>query len=192
MRVRAGKAEATQTVEVLADPRVNISMADRQAKFDLIQNVTQRVEVVAEAVDRIVRMRRVIDAALEQGRERNDDTVKQLRATASDLRKKLTTVADLFIAEPNRIQGLTRSSNTVSARLNSVRGSLTATWDAPNSTQTTYLRQAEALLESSLKEFNKVFNEDVPAFKQKVEAAKLSLFPEQEPLDMDWKPRRKE
>lgn len=192
VRVKAGGAEATQTVEVLPDPRTNIPMADRQAKFELIQKVTQRVEVVAEAVERIVRVRRSIDAALEQARDRNDDAVRQLRAAANDLRKKLTAVADLFIAEPNRVQGLTRTSNTVSAKLNSVRSSLTATWDAPNSTQLTNLRQAEAALEAALKEFNKVFSEDVPAFKQKVDAAKLTLFPEQEPLNMDWRPRRRE
>jgi len=192
VRVKAGGVEAMQTVEVLPDPRVNIPMADRQAKFELIQKVTQRIEVVAEAVDRIVRMRRSIDAALEQARERNDEPVRQLRTAADSLRKRLTAVADLFIAEPNRVQGLTRNVHTVSAKLMAVRSSLTASWDAPNSTQTTNLRQAEAALESALKEFNKVFSEDIPAFKQKVDAAKLTLFPEQEPLNMDWRPRRRE
>ncbi|HEY4611592.1 MAG TPA: hypothetical protein VII11_01250, partial [Bacteroidota bacterium] len=192
VRVKAGKNEATQTVEVLPDPRTPIPMADRLAKFDLIQKVAQRVEVAAEAVDRIITMRKTIDAVLEQARERNDDGAKALRTAANDLRKKLTAVADQFLAEQGRMQGLTRSSNTASAKLTSVLNGLNATWDAPNSTQQTYLRQAEAFLENALKEFNKVFSEDVPAFKQKVEAAKLTLFPEQEQLNIEWKPKPKE
>jgi photosystem II stability/assembly factor-like uncharacterized protein len=191
VRIRSGRNEATATVEVMPDPRVNIPMADRQAKFEMIQKVTQRIEVAAEAVDRIVRIRRTIDAVLEQAQGRNDETTRQLRTAATDLRKKLTSVADKFVDEPNRVQGLTRSANTVASKLNSVRGSLSDTWDAPNSTQQTYFRQAEVRLDAALKDFNKVFSEDVPAFKQKVEAAKLTLFPDQEPLNMDWKPARR-
>jgi hypothetical protein len=59
-------------------------------------------------------------------------------------------------------------------------------------TQLTSLRQAELIFEEALRDFNKVFSEAVPAYKAKVEQAKLSLFPEGDTLDVNWRPTKKE
>jgi hypothetical protein len=108
------------------------------------------------------------------------------------LKKKLTAVVDKFADEPDRVQGITRRPNTASARLGYVLRSLSSSWDAVTLTQETYRRQAEAILESALKEFNKLFAEDVAAYRSKVEAANLSMFPEAEALDVNWKPKKKD
>ena len=192
VRIKAGKVEASAPVEVLPDPRTTIAQGDRQAKMDLVKKVSQRLEVSAEAVDRIVAFRKTISAVLAQTQGRSDDKVKTLQGEAEKLRKKLSAVADQFIEEPNRVQGITRNPNTASVKLGSVLGSLRSSWDAPTSTQLTNLRQAEALLESALKDFNRVFAEDVPAFQKTVESAELKLFPDQKPLNLDWKPEKKE
>ena len=192
VRIKAGRAEASATVEVLPDPRTTITQRDRQAKMELMKKVSQRLEVAAEAVDRIVAFRKVISTVLTQAHDRSDDKVKSLRAEAEKVRKKLSNVADQFIEEPNRVQGITRNPRTVSVKLGSVLGSLRSSWDAPTSTQLTNLRQAESILESALKDFNKVFAEDVLAFQKTVESAELKLFPDQKPLDLDWKPEKKE
>jgi photosystem II stability/assembly factor-like uncharacterized protein len=190
VRIKADSHEATQTVQVLADPRLPVATGDRQKKQETLLHVAQRIEVAAEAVDRIVRMRRVIDAVLDQARERSDEPVRELRRAADDLRKKLTEIADKFLDEPSRVQGIVRNPNTASARLFTVMSRLNSSWDAPNAAEMTYLRQAEATLEAALKDFNAVFDADVAAFRQAVEGAKLSLFPDYQPLEMEW--RKKE
>ncbi len=187
IKIKAHKQEATQVVEVKADPRINVSPADRQKKFELQQTVARRIEVATEAIERIVKTRRAINAVLEQARERNDDTAKTIRKSANDLRKKLTDVADLFLEEPNRVQGITRSSQTVAAKLTFVSRSLASSWDPPTSTQMTYLRRAEAALQDALKAWNDLFAKDVVAFRQHVETAKLSTVPAYELLNMEWK-----
>ncbi|HWP82492.1 MAG TPA: hypothetical protein VNN76_07545 [Bacteroidota bacterium] len=187
IKIKAHQQEATQVVEVKPDPRINIPIADRQRKFALQQTVAQRIEVAAEAVERIVRTRRAINAVLDQMRERNDDTAKGIRKAANDLRKKLTDVADVFLEEPNRVQGLTRASHTVAAKLSFVARSLGSSWDPPTSTQMTYMREAEQALSEALKTWNKVFAEDVAAFRKQVEEARLASVPLFEPLDMEWK-----
>jgi hypothetical protein len=62
----------------------------------------------------------------------------------------------------------------------------------PIPTQLKYLRQVEATLENALKDFNRLFSEEVVAYKAKVEAAKPSPFPRNEPLDIDWRPKKKD
>ncbi|MEK6756409.1 MAG: hypothetical protein AABZ02_09700, partial [Bacteroidota bacterium] len=192
VRIKLGKLEATQTVDVLPDPRTSIPLEVRRQKYDAIVKVGERIEVVAEAVDRIQKTRKAIDFVLGQIKDRKDDTAKVLKKASEDLKKRLTTVADNFAQEPDRVQGIASRPNTASARLGYVFRSLSSSWDAITPTQETYLRQAEAILENALKEFNKAFAEDVAAYRSKVEAAKLSIFPESEALDVNWKPKKKE
>lgn len=192
VKIKVGKAEASQTVEVLPDPRTNIPLEARRQKFEIIKKVGERIEVVAEAVNQIQKARKTIGIILDQIKERKDTVAKNLRKTAEELKKKLTVVADKFVDEPNRIQGITRNPNTATARLSYVVRSLGSNWEVPTSTQMTYLRQAERILETTLQDYNKVISQDVAAFRTKVEGAKLSIFPEQQQLDMNWKPQKKE
>jgi hypothetical protein len=187
-----GKEETIQTVEVLPDPRVTIQMEARRQKYETILKVGGRLEVAAEAVDRIQKTRRAVDMVVSQVRDRRDEASRNLRKASTDLKKVLTKVADKFIDDPGTAQGLTRRPNTAAARLGSVLRSLGSSWDTPTSTQATNLRQAETILEDALKDFNKAFAEDVAAYKEKVEQAKLSLFPEGGALDLNWKPKKKE
>lgn len=187
IKIKAHRHEATQVVEVKPDPRISIPLAERMKKYEMQQLVAQRLEVAAEAVERIVKTRRAINTVLEQVRERNDDAARAIRRSANDLRSKLTEVADLFIEEPNRVQGITRATNTVAAQLSYVSRSLNSSWDPPTSTQMTYLRQAEEVLANALKAWNKVFSEDVAAFRKQVEDARITPIPTYEHLTMEWK-----
>jgi photosystem II stability/assembly factor-like uncharacterized protein len=190
IRLIAGKDTAAQTVQVIADPRVSISQEARKQKYDQIQAIYQRVGVASEAVDRIVKTRRAIDQTLELLRDKRDSTARALRQEAESLRAQLTRVADLFVDEPNRVQGITRNPKTVSALFGGVLGMMGSSWDAPTSTHTTYLRQANAKLEEALKEFNAVFSGPIQAFRTQVDTLRLSAYPAIESLNMDWKAKR--
>ena len=192
VRIKMGKQEVSETVEVLPDPRVAVDAAARQQKYEMTMKVGSRLEIAAEAVDRIQKTRKAIEAVLAEIKDRKDDTAKDLKNASADLKKSLTKVADKFIDDPGSTQGMTRRPNTAAARLGSVLRSLGSSWDAPTPTQLTYLRQAESTLEDALKDFNKVFTEAVPSYKAKVEQAKLSLFPEGDTLDLNWKPKKKD
>ncbi len=190
IRLIVGKDTAAQTVQVIADPRVSISQEARKQKYDQIQAIYQRVGVASEAVDRIVKTRRAIDQTLELLRDKRDSTARALRQEAESLRTQLTRVADLFVDEPNRVQGITRNPKTVSALFGGVIGMMGSSWEAPTSTHTTYLRQANAKLEDALNEFNAVFSGPVQAFRTQVDTLRLSAYPAIEPLNVDWKAKR--
>lgn len=192
VRIKLGKVEAVQTAEVLADPRASLALDERRQKYEAILSVGQRVEVVAEAIDRIQKTRKAIEYVLGQIKDRTDDTAKDLKNASEALKKKLTTVADQFADEPDRVQGMSRRPNTASARLGYVLRSLSSSWDAPTPTQNTYRQQAEVILENALKEFNDLFARDVAVYRSKVEAARLSVIPESEMLDVNWKPKKQE
>ena len=186
VKLKMGKEEVSQTVEVLFDPRVSFTADARRQKLEMLLKVGQRIEVVTEVYQRIERANRSVEVVMNHVRDRKDDAANELRRIGTDLKKSLSRVSDLFI-EPQGRQGIFRSDDQAVARLNNVLRSLNSTFDAPTDAQSTNFRQAEAALESALKEFNSVFTRDVAAFKQKVQAANVSIVPEGEALDVNWK-----
>ena len=91
---------------------------------------------------------------------------------------------------PQEKQGILARDITAIGKLSGVYRSLQSSWDAPTEAQMIYLKQAEDFLGKTLVGFNRVFDEDVKAFKQKVESAGISLFPEREPLNLNWEPEK--
>lgn len=185
VRIAVGKDTATAAIEVRPDPRVEVPMADRQRKFEALLHTGQRQEVATEAVERLRDTRKTIDAVLERLREKDDSASKALRDAGERLKKRISEVEDSLVSPSGR-QGIFRDQ-PVLARLGYVYNSLASSWDAPTPAQMTYLRQAEAALERTLAAFNRVFAEDVTAFRRQVQAAGFELLPEREPLTMDWK-----
>ena len=90
------------------------------------------------------------------------------------------------------VQGIGDRSASVTSKLYSVLSSLQSSWDKPTEAQMTYFKQAEKALTEALAKFNKVFSEDVPVFKNKVKEADIKLFPGTGPLDINWKPGKKQ
>jgi hypothetical protein len=164
----------------------------RQQKYDLVLAVGAKLEVAAEAVNRIQKVRAAVEVVLGQIKERRDEVAGKLKKQSAELKKTLTRVAEQFVDDPSGTQGIVRQPNTVSAKLGNVARSLGSSWDAPTPTQLAYLRQAEEILARALKEFNRAFSEDVAAYRLAVEQAKLPLVPESETLDQTWKPKKRE
>ena len=189
VKIKMGEHEVSGQVQVLPDPRVDIPLAERKEKFDAIRRVGQKIEIVTEVVNRVKTLRKRIDQALEQVKDRDDDAAKDLKKAARRLKKRLMDVVTQFVDPPDR-EGIYPRDRTVIAKLGYVARSLSTSYDKPTQAQLTYLRQAEALLEKRLAEFNQVLATDVADFRKKVEAARLSLLPAYEPLDLNWTPKK--
>ncbi|MCS7210770.1 MAG: hypothetical protein RMI34_07610, partial [Chloroherpetonaceae bacterium] len=187
-RIKMGKDEATATIEVLPDPRYNISPEERRKKYDVMVSVQDKIRIVAEAMTRIQQTNRSIEMVSEQVRDRKDSVAAQLRRAGDSLKKTLKSLAEKFVPPQDR-QGIFRDDNDALGKLTSVLSSLSSSWDAPTETQLTYLRYAESTLAKALADFNRVFDTDVKKFQELIETAKVTFFTLKEPLDLNWKPK---
>nr|NIN73545.1 hypothetical protein [Gemmatimonadota bacterium]NIO33366.1 hypothetical protein [Gemmatimonadota bacterium] len=185
VKVSYGDHEATGSVNVLPDPRYDIPIADREAKLAAIMYAGSLQEVVADAVERIRSTRTEVEAVLtkvRQGRQAGEpselaEAGRQLNSALTDLEKK-------FWSPPGSGgQRVVRTDN-VARLISRAYGSLGSTWDAPTQAQHYRLQQAEAMLQESLDEFNRLFAEDVTQFITQVEGAGLSFVQPKEPLTM--------
>jgi hypothetical protein len=182
VKVKYGEQEASGTVTVLADPRYDIPMSEREAKLAAIMYAGALQEVVADAVSRIRDARDQVGSVIER-LERGNELMRAGRS----LNETLTELEKTFWSPPGSRDQRTPRTDNVSRAIGQASSSLETSCDAPTPTQEIRLRQAEAMLQEALTEFNRVFAEDVANFRGQVRSAEIAFLEAQEPLTM---PRR--
>ena len=196
-RVTFEDQEASAAVEVREDPRFQVPMAVQRERLEFIMTVGQRLEVVAEAVDRLRDARRDVDRAVEQveaNRGATDSTAQALASAGSDLKKVLTSAEELFTG-PHEVQGLVSWPGEVLPQLDyligGIHGTLSSPREAPTEAERLYLQAAEEDLSQALELTNRIFAEEVARFREQVAAGlSVELFPAKEPLSVDWRQPR--
>jgi photosystem II stability/assembly factor-like uncharacterized protein len=179
VKVKYGEHEATGSVNVLADPRYDIPLSEREEKLAAVMYAGALGEVVADAVERIRDTRGQVVAILER-LERGDELMRagrSLNETLTDLEKK-------FWSPPGSGGQRVPRTDNVSRLLGRAAGSMTSSWDAPTQAQEIGLQQAEAMLQEMLSEMNRVFAEDVANFRSQVQSADIAFLEAKEPLTM--------
>ena len=191
--------EASAAVEVLEDPRFQVPMAVQRERLDYVMTVGQRLEVAAEAVDRLRDARRDVDRVVEQveaNRGASDSTAQALASAGSDLKKALTSAEELFTG-PHGVQGLVSWPGEVLPQLNFLLGecpmcttTFTPSREAPTEADQLRLRAADEDLKRALEQTNRVFAENVQQFRERVKGLNAELFLAKEPLSVDWRQPR--
>jgi hypothetical protein len=141
--------------------------------------------VGTEAVERIRSTTKAVDQVLGQVGSKEDSTSKALAEAGKELKKQLEALEVRYRGEQD-VQGIRRDPNTVQSKFFSAYGSMSSSWYKATEAEFLALEQGRAALAEFLEELNRVFAEDVAAFREQAQAADLDLFPEKEPLSLDW------
>lgn len=165
-----GRADSAE-VQVLPDPRLPASEADRRAKFAALMRVERNIETAAEAMKRLRKTRQALQHLLEEIRERKDTLAREVRQEARRLQQRLDSLRYQIVQK--EVQGLLRDPRVLAAQLGYVYRSLQSSWDAPTPAQLKYLEIAEKRMQEILDQINRFYAEELPPFRAKVEALAL-------------------
>jgi len=190
VRVSYGGQTAEGKVQVLGDPRFQVTREQHAANVAAIQRANKLLDVVADGVERLRRTRGDVDAITAQLR-RDQETAKKeggaddparkaVLDAARDLQRKLGDLEKRFW-ETEDVSGLTEE-NDLEQRIGTVARSLASSWDAPTPAQLASLDRVEKDARKAVDDANRFFAEDVAAFRAKVQATKFQLLPQWDPL----------
>jgi photosystem II stability/assembly factor-like uncharacterized protein len=191
--LRYGDHEAKGTVEVAAAPAIQLTAADWQAREEAVIRLGKLQNATVEAIERVGAARKDMDLVLQKLQPKDkkkantgdskEEPNKALKDAARDLQKKLTDLDRRLWVSPD-IKGIVED-RTLLARITSATDPLLTSFSAPSATARTFLEQAEAAAKRTLADVNKLFAEDVPAFREKVAAAKIGLLADQAPITIE-------
>jgi hypothetical protein len=203
VRLSLNDHETEGTVRILPDPRENISQADRVAKYEAMTRASEVREVLAEAITRIYRTRKDVDVllgkvgqALKEAEEADpgagesaadaegeESPLETLQETGQKLKKTLAELEKKLWVPPDT-KGIPYSADKPWSMAGRALFALGSSNDAPTPAQLTFLRLAEEAVGDALAEVNRVFADDVSAFRELVADSELELLPRLEPLEL--------
>ncbi len=184
VRVTVGDAVSERAVEVIADPRLDVSLEDRRANLELQMRIGQRRSVTVEGVERLRKAKDGIDAVLDALSAKHDSASSALKQDGASLKDRLEEI-ELQVTERDDKQGIWQDPTAVWNMITSA-GRAVPTWERPPESAHLYLEQAEARLTAVLESLNAVLSTDVAQFRERVSAVGIELVPPLETLTIDW------
>ena len=181
VRVRVGDTEVTKPLEVRQDPRMNISLADRQEKYDTLVAFGRDVGVLRQITRQIRNTLRMLDPLVTNVLSGSDSTTRALRTQGRELRDALRALRE-EINPSSSIQGINRDPNSVSAKVSQANSMLQSSWEAPTATEAVYMQQARVAVQALVAKADRVYAQEYAAFRSALQAAQLDPFPAVEPF----------
>ena len=172
--------EISGSLNVLADPRFNLSTEDRQAHFDAVMQVAKLKERNIIAIERILTARKDSEQLLALARQHDNATdvsavgaYETLSALAKDMNQALDDAEYLLWSKPGTVWQTSPTHHLAFYKINKVMTHLYSHWGRPTQGNLRNIRIAEITLEEAEQEVERVMSNEVATFLNK--AAELNL-----------------
>ncbi|MEM7573469.1 MAG: hypothetical protein AAF433_11235 [Bacteroidota bacterium] len=177
-----GDQVAKTEVVVAADPRLE-NPPNRYAQRDRLQAELHQIRSRANTSWERLREARAsinrVKSALEHAPEELKDTLQSQASALLDSIKMLEEV----VLMPENTKGIQRNPNTLSAIIGNASYYVSQTDGAPTQMANISLERARREAATFVEKVNAFLTDDLPPFREQVEAATFSLFGELEPVD---------
>ena len=181
VRLTYGDHTDETTVEVMMDPRIDVSAEALQAQQALDARFNAHVTLATEAADRLRASQKTVRAIDERLAERDDDAAKEAKRLGKAMQDSIKTLLIAFNGD-SEAKGIRRDPNTVVAKLFTARRYLHSAWGAHGAPIEIALGHAASTLADALADVNAFYADDWPGYRAAVEAAEVSFFEAYEPL----------
>ena len=170
----AGKSQ-TVPLEIKLDPRVKVSQADLQKRFDLQMKVREDIETLHSSVNQLRGVRSQL-AVVRKRLEEEGDKGKPVIAACDELEKKMAPVEqELIQVKMQSSEGNLRYPNMLDEQYDSFRSTLESADAAPTSAELAVFDQLHGRLEKQVAVWKQIAATDVPGVNDLVRKGSISL-----------------
>ena len=177
VQLKVGEASYVETLEVRADPRLDVTTADLEAQVDLCRRSRDKLSALNEAIDRLRRIQRqAVDTA---ARARGSETVgseggESITKAARELATRLETIeAELTQIDLDGSSDVLRVPVKLNGMLSGLIVSATMGDGAPTESMLALFEDLSGQVDDQLSNLQAVVDGDVAAFNSLVDDAKL-------------------
>jgi photosystem II stability/assembly factor-like uncharacterized protein len=177
-----GDYKDSTTLNVIEDPRLNYTIADREAKALAVRNLNKSIEKAEKAYNRLKDAEKTMKLIDEQLQNVPDSTKKQVVDLAKPIRDSITNLKALFFSQ-KEIKGIQRDPDYLNARFWKARGYITEGGRAaPNAAALIAIEEVNKESSKIIERINTLFDKPWKDYKTAVESVKYSLFKDFERL----------
>ena len=183
VRFTFGDQMDSTDIEVKYDPRINMSDAAIQAKYDALKGLESSYSLGVQAVDRLkesVKIAKGIQKDLkEKDKEGYEEQIKMTKTTIDTL----NTMLDVFLGKEDDRQGITRSQpNSVGNFYSAAYRYTSNALHAPGETENKLIAKFEDEMAKAMEMVNGYYSAEWPKFREAVENLDTSPFKDYEEI----------
>ncbi|SDB23261.1 Uncharacterized protein SAMN03097699_0213 [Flavobacteriaceae bacterium MAR_2010_188] len=181
-----GDKKDETTIEVKADPRLEVSQTNTDETYKLSKEIEELRQTTADAIKQLVESKGIADDYAKRMEDLNKKKYKLNIKTAKDMSKEIDSIIDIYLGKEDERQGIVRNPEvTVMERINTARYYVASRQNGITSTETTLLKNAKDALQDALSKTNTFFNNRWPEFKETMKSLDLDPFKETETFKLD-------
>ena len=178
------KNKDSTSIIVRNDPRSDLSLTELKAKSDAISNMDKVVEKATASFNRLKEADKTI-ATIDTQLVNAPDTVKNdIAKQGKSLKDSIANLMKLYM-QPKDAKGINRSPKALSEALGNAQEYLESSKGTPNQNTMYAVAKAKDQTKDVLEKVNTFFEKDWAKYRQKVEAAKYSLFKKYDAIKLD-------
>jgi photosystem II stability/assembly factor-like uncharacterized protein len=172
-----GDYKDSTTINVIEDPRLNYTVAERQAKADAINDLNKSIEKAEKAYNRLKDAEKTMKLIDDQFVNVPDSTKKVVTDLAKPIRDSIANLKSLFFSQ-KEIKGIQRNPDFLNSRFWKARGYISEGRAEPNATAKIAVNEVNEELNRTVEKINTLFDNPWTEYKTAVEGVKYSLFKE--------------
>jgi hypothetical protein len=170
----AGQRDSA-TLVVQPDARLDITLAEMEAKSAAIRDFFKQIDKVRAAYERLKAAEKTIKLVEEQWVNVPDSIKKDALKLGKSLRDSISNLKAAFF-EQKELKGIQRNPNFLNSIHSTALGYLNAGRGAPNETTQLAIRNAQVAAEKVLGRVDRLLDKPWAEYRQKAEAIPYSLF----------------
>jgi len=174
-----GQKDST-LLTVKTDPRMNVDVEAIKANRAMIEPVMKKMEMLAEAMQRIKECKAIMQEVNKMTPEKKTDAVKNLKKVSKVTGDSLKAISSILFPKEN-VQGIYRDPKLITSR---IRGlfSVIKEIEPLNATQKLVLKQTDDLINRTLRRINRFFDNEWKQYRKAAEKTGLTPFKDYKPL----------
>ncbi|GGH00757.1 hypothetical protein GCM10011416_19280 [Polaribacter pacificus] len=179
LKMSFGNQVSEQNITVSFDPRLSLTLADINTRYDLSKQLEKDGELIANVVYQLVESKSIADAYAKSLAANDAKKFKNEIKASKDISKKLDKMINSYLGTIDRRQGITRTPEvTINNQLSSSRSPLVSRYGPITKTETIAMNNFKTALKAALQKANSFFSTDWKTYRQQLEKVKTSDFKE--------------
>jgi len=179
LKMTFGDEISEQNIKVEFDPRLEISQAAINQKYEASKELESYQEKIAEIVKQLVESKNTATSLKSDLTKEDKKKYKEEIKSSTEIIKKIDDLIALYLGKIDKRQGITRNPEvTVNQRFGQARGYIYSRFGEQTATETQLMNQFKDEFKSAVSKTNSFFNTDWITFKTKMQTIEISPFKE--------------
>lgn len=178
-----GEHKDSTMVEVLLDPKLNISNADMQAKYETMKRLETSVNAATKGFDQLKEAKKTISLVNSSLVNAPDSVQKEMKKLGKEVSDSLDVLMKLY-TQPQGLKGIQRAPKNLNGDIFGAYQYLRSATGKPSPNAMVALELAEQSTKDTLAKVNEFFKTQWAAYQKKVEAVQMPLFKAVEEIEI--------